>query len=169
MFPQPFLAPELDIWLGRAVQFHQSCSKKSQKVPVPGALLVYGIIWVLLGSFGKGHGGVVHINSSTASLEPSRGRKKEENQNQPMALPELRVTHTSGCHPHSGQPLGEAGAHRDVVRETETPGAFPQLPKSSPKHFPTGVSSLHRLPAQRAAPYLYFSPQPLLLPTLLCC
>lgn len=79
---------------------------------------------LLFGPFGKGHGGVAHGNSSTAPLKPSRGWKKEENQHQPMALTELRVTHTSGCHPHLGvspphrAATGSSWDHRDVVRDT---------------------------------------------------
>lgn len=45
-----------------------------------------------------------------------------------------------------------------MIRDTQTPGSFPQVPKSSPKHFPAAVPSLHRLPAHRAAPCSLFVP-----------
>lgn len=121
---------------------------------------------MLFGPLGKGHGGVVHSNSSTAPLQPSRGREKEENQHQPMALTELRVTHTSGCHFHTGQKLRPQGCSE---RDRHT-WILPPATKILTQTFPYRHGLTSQAPSPQGLPLtLSFSPQPLLLPGLLCC
>lgn len=88
----------------------------------------------------------------TAPLEPSRERETEEKQHQAMALTALRVTHTSGCHLHTGQPLGAAGT-TGVWRERQR--HLHPSPQILTQTFPYR-HALTSLPAPRAAPYSFF-------------
>lgn len=119
MFPQPLLAPELGIWFGRLSSSISPAQRSPRRCPC--LVLSFGdtfALWTIWERTWRG-GAWQQLHSTTQAFQ------REEKGGKPApanALTELRVTHTSGCHPHlgmsptpqgvtshTGQPLGAAG------------------------------------------------------------